>query len=85
MKKTYRKDIKTIRERAKTIKTKKSRTTKMYAICKADRASKSTQNGNSNDELINGAIADTITPVDIIDNIEIVAKNVAKLPRMQKT
>ena len=32
--------------------------------------------GNSNDELINGANADTITPVDNIDNIEIVAKNV---------
>ena len=46
------------------------------ASCKADRASKDMQNsGNSNDELINGANADTITAVDNIDNIGIVAKN----------
>ena len=32
VKKTYRKDIKTLRKRAKTIKTKKSRTTKMYTM-----------------------------------------------------
>ena len=44
---------------------------------KADRASKDTQSGGiSNDELINGANADTITPVDNIYNIEIVAENV---------
>ena len=48
------------------------------ASCKkADRASKDTQSGRKpNDELINGANADTITPVDNIDNIEIVAKNI---------
>ena len=112
MKKTYRKDINALRKRAKPVKNKKGRTTKMYAMnierkkllkkrrekalqnakdrksakenfltalkasCKADRASKDTQSGrNSNDELINGANADTITPVYNIDNIEIVAKN----------
>ena len=32
MKKTYRKDIKTLRKRAKTVKTKKGRTTTMYAM-----------------------------------------------------
>ena len=32
VKKTYRKDIKTQRKRTKTVKTKKSRTTKMYAM-----------------------------------------------------
>ena len=47
--------------------------TALKASCKANRASKDMQNdGNSNDELINGANADTITPVD---NIEIVAEN----------
>ena len=51
--------------------------TALQASRKADRASEGMQNGgNSNDELINGANADTITPVDNIDNIEIVAKNV---------
>ena len=112
VKKTYRKDINSLRKRAKTVKIKKGRTTKMYAInierkkllkqrrekalqnakdrklakesfltalkasCKGNRASKDTQNGrNSNDELINGANADTITPVDNIDNTEIVAEN----------
>ena len=51
--------------------------TALKASRKADRASKDVQNGgNSNDELINGANADTITPVDNIDNIEIVAENV---------
>ena len=45
---------------------------------KADRASKDTQRGRKpNDGLINGANADTTTPVDDIDNIEIVAKNMA--------
>ena len=97
---------------AKTVKTKKDRTTKIYTInierkkllkkrrekalqnakdrklakenfltalkagCKADRASNDTQSStNTNDELINGANADTIICVDNIDNIEIVAEN----------
>ena len=114
MKKTYGKDINTLRKRAKTVKTKKGRTTKMYAMNierkkllkqrrekvlqntkdrksakenfltvvkashKANRASKDTQSGRKpNDGLINGGNADTITLVDNIDNIEIVAKNVA--------
>ena len=56
---------------------KKNFLTALQASHKVDRASKDMQNGgNSNDELINGANADTITPVDNIDNIEIVAKNV---------
>ena len=113
VKKTYRKDINALRKRAKNVKTKKGRITKMYtmnierkklleqrrekalqnakdrklakenfltavkASHKADRASNDTQSGRkSNDELINGANADTITPVDNIDNIEIVAENV---------
>ena len=47
------------------------------ASCKADRASKDTQSGRKpNDELINGVNADTIIPIDNIDNIEIVVKNV---------
>ena len=112
VKKTYRKDANALRKRAKTVKTKKGRTTKMYTINierkrllkqrkeralqntkdrklakenfltaskagrKADRASNDTQSSaHSNDELINGAIADTITQVDNIDNIEIVAEN----------
>ena len=51
--------------------------TAVKASCKADRASKDTQSStHSNDELINGANADTITPVNNIDNIEIVAENV---------
>ena len=51
--------------------------TALKASCKADKASKDTQSGRkSNDELINGANADTIPPVDNIDNIEIVAENV---------
>ena len=112
VKKTYRKDINALRKRAKSVKTKKDRTTKMYAMNierkkllkerrekalqnardrkstkanfltalkashKANKASKDTQSGRkSNDELINGVNADTITPVDNIDNIEIVAKN----------
>ena len=116
MKKTHRKDINALRNRAKTVKTKKGRTTKMYAVnierkklltkrrekalqnakdrksakensltavkasCKADRASKDTQCGRKpSDGLINGANADTITPVDDIDNIEIVAENAANV------
>ena len=112
VKKTYQKDIKALRKRAKNVKTKKGRTTNMYTInierkrllkqrrekalqnakdrklakenfltalktgCKADRASNDTQSGaHSNDELINGVNADTITPVDNIDNIKIVAEN----------
>ena len=112
VKQTYRKDIIALRKRAKTVKIKKGRTTKMYTMNierkkllkqrrekalqnakdrksakenfltglkaghKADRASNDTQSGrNSNDELINGANADTIIPVDNIDNIEIVAEN----------
>ena len=47
------------------------------ADCKTDRASDDTQSSaNTNDELINGANADTIICVDNIDNIEIVAENV---------
>ena len=50
--------------------------TAVKATCKADRASKDTQRGTKlNDGLINGAKADTTTPVDDIDNIEIVAEN----------
>ena len=50
--------------------------TALKASRKANRTSKDTQNGgNFNDVLINGANADTITPVDNIDNIEIVTKN----------
>ena len=112
MKKTYRKDINALRKRAKTAKTKKGRTTRMYTInierkkllkqrrekalqnakyrklakenfltalkpgCKANRALNDTQSSaNFNDELINGANADTIICVDNIDNIEIVAEN----------
>ena len=51
--------------------------TALKAGCKANRASNDTQSGaNSNDELINGAHADTIIHVENIDNIEIVAENV---------
>ena len=51
--------------------------TALQASHKADRASKDTQSStHSNNELINGANADTITRVDNIDNIEIVVKNV---------
>ena len=112
VKKTYQKDIKALRKRAKTEKTKKSRTAEMYTMnierkkllkqrrekalqnakhkkmaegnfltalqvhCKADRASKDTQSSTlSNDELINGTSADTITRVDNIENIEIIAEN----------
>ena len=50
--------------------------TALKASHKADRASEDMQNdGNSNDELINGTNLDTITPVDNLDNIEIVAEN----------
>ena len=113
VKKTYRKDMNAQRKRAKTVKTKKGRTTKMYTINierkrllkqrrekalqnakdrklakenfltalkadhKANRASNDTQSSaNTNDELINGANADTVIRVDNIDNIEIVAENV---------
>ena len=114
VKKTYRKDTNALRKRAKTVKTKKGRTTKnvyykyrkkeiietkmrkkhyrmqkdqklakknfltaLKAGCKANRALNDTQSSaNSNDELINGANADTIIRVDNIDNIEIVAENV---------
>ena len=51
--------------------------TALKASRKADKASKDTQSGRkSNDELINGANADTITP---IDNIEKVAENVGNV------
>ena len=54
--------------------------TAFKAGCKANRASNDIQRGgNSNDELVNGANADTITPVDNIDNIEIVAENVTNV------
>ena len=113
VKKTYQKYIKALRKRAKNVKTKKGRTTKMYTInikrkkllkqrrekalqnakdrklakenfltalkagCKADRALNDTQSSaNSDDELMNGANADTIVCIDNIDNIEIVAENV---------
>ena len=113
VKKIYRKDIKALRKRAKTVKTKKGRSTKMYTINierkkllkqrrekalqntkdrklakenfltalradhKAHRVSNDTQSSaNTNDELINGANADTIICVDNIDNIEKVAENV---------
>ena len=116
VKKTYRKDNNALRKRAKTVKTKKGRTAKMYAMNierkkllkqrrekalqnardrklvkknfltalkasrKADKASKDTQSGRkSNDELINGAHVDTRTPVDNIENIEIVAENVGNV------
>ena len=50
--------------------------TALKAGHKADRASNDTQSGaHSNDELINGSNADTTTPVDNIDNIEIVAED----------
>ena len=53
--------------------------TALKAGQKADRASNDTQSSaHSNDELINGANADTITQVDNIDNIEIVVENVTK-------
>ena len=51
--------------------------TALQASCKADRATKDTQGSTlSNDELIKGSNADTITQVDNVENIEIVAKNV---------
>ena len=50
--------------------------TALKAGHKADRASNDTQSSaHSNDESINGSNADTITPYDNIDNIEIVAEN----------
>ena len=50
--------------------------TPLKADHKADRTSNDTQSStNTNDELINGANADTIIHVDNIDNIEIVAEN----------
>ena len=50
--------------------------TALKAGCKADRASNDTQSSaKSNDELINGANANTIICIDNIDNIEIVAEN----------
>ena len=53
--------------------------TVLKADHKADRASNDTQSSvHSNDELKNGANADTITRVDNIDNIEIVAENATK-------
>ena len=52
--------------------------TALKAGHKADRALNDTQSSaNSNDELINGANADTIIGVDNIHNIEIVAENMA--------
>ena len=82
VKKTYRKDIKALRKRAKTVNTKKGRTTKMYTknierkkLLK-QRRDDTQSSANTNDELINGANADTIICFDNIDNIEIVAENV---------
>ena len=71
--------LKQRREKAKDRKlAKENFLTAVKASGKADRASKDTLSGRKpNDELINGVNADTITPVDNIDNIEIVAKNVA--------
>ena len=55
---------------------KKNFLTAVKANHKANRGSKYTQRGTKpNDGLINGANADTTTPVDDIDNIEIIAKN----------
>ena len=60
--------------------------TALKAGCKADRALNDTQNGaHSNDESINGSNADTTTPVDNIDNIEIAQKMQLMLQQMQKT
>ena len=54
--------------------------TALTADRKADRASNDTQSSaNTNNELINGANADTIIRVDDIDNIEIVAENVTNV------
>ena len=51
--------------------------TALKASCKADRASKDTQNGRkSNNGLINGDNTNTITLVDNINNLKIVADNV---------
>ena len=51
----------------------------MKAGHKANRASNDKQSSaHSNDELINGTNADTITQVDNINNIEIVAENATK-------
>ena len=51
--------------------------TALRADRKTDRASNDTQSSaNTNDQLINGANADTIICVVNIDNIEIVAENV---------
>ena len=48
------------------------------ASCKANRASKDAQSGRkSNNGLTNGENTNTITPVDNINNLEIVANNVA--------
>ena len=53
--------------------------TALKAGHKVNRASNDKQSSaHSNDELINGANTDTITRVDNIDNIEIVAENVTK-------
>ena len=50
--------------------------TALKAGCKAKKALNDTKSSaNSNDELINGANADTIIRVDNIDNTEIVAEN----------
>ena len=52
--------------------------TALHASHKADRASKDTQSSTLlNNELINGANADTTTRVDNIENTEIIAKNVS--------
>ena len=57
--------------------TKENFLTALQASCKADRASKDKRSStHSNDELISTAKADTITQVDNIDNVEIVAENV---------
>ena len=56
--------------------------TALKAGHKADRALNDTQSsGNSNDELTNGANADTIIRVDNIDNIEIIAENATNTAR----
>ena len=44
---------------------------------KAERASQDTQSGRKSNGLINSDNTDTITPVDNINNLEIVADNVA--------
>ena len=90
--KIYRKDINEQRKRAKIVKSKKGRTTKIYAINierklakglalqangRANRASNDTQSiTNTNDEMIGDFNTDAIIGVDNTDNAAIAAENV---------